>query len=309
MAGISSKAAGSIENKKKFIGQEFAHDEFSDGSGLDIYEFKYRMHDPQTGRFLQVDPLASDYVYNTPYAYAENKLGMGFDLEGLELALFNDAAQWLVNKTIRNPNGAAATTLGVVAGVGNFAQSTVTGAANLVTNPPNITPQGTAEGGVQLGLEVFNRINTIQNGSTVEKSAAITETVLDAISIVAGTKGVGSALKTESSISKITMGFSDNATVVRGGTNTADLIKKGTGTHPEGIAGVSVECGTCSVKDLAKPLPHSQIGVTTVGDVRNAGGDVIKTSGKSPNHATMTGLSPEQASDLLRPTIKNPNKP
>jgi hypothetical protein len=65
----------------------------------------------------------------------------------------------------------------------------------------------------------------------------------------------------------------------------------------------------CSVKELSANLPHNQIGVTTAGDVRAAGGDVIRTSGKSPNHATLTGLSPEKASQLLTPTIKNPNKP
>ena len=70
-----------------------------------------------------------------------------------------------------------------------------------------------------------------------------------------------------------------------------------------------MECGNCSVKELANPLPHSKIGVTTVRDVRDAGGDVIRTSGASPNHATMTGLSPKNASELLNPVIKNPNKP
>lgn len=100
----------------------------------------------------------------------------------------------------------------------------------------------------------------------------------------------------------------DNATVVRGGLNTPKSIEAGTGTHLEGVTGVSLERGTCSVKDLAKPLPHNQIGVTTVGDVRKAGGDVIKTTGKSENHATLTDLSLERASQLLNPPIKNPNK-
>ena len=98
----------------------------------------------------------------------------------------------------------------------------------------------------------------------------------------------------------------DEATVVRGGTNTPQIIETGAKTHPEGPTGISVECGTCSVKELSKNLPHNQIGVTTVGEVRAAGGDVIKTSGASPNHATLTGLSPEQASKLLTPTIKKP---
>jgi len=35
-------------------------------------------------------------------------------------------------------------------------------------------------------------------------------------------------------------------------------------------------------------------------------GDVVSTSGRSPNHATVTGLSPTQASGLLTPTVPNP---
>jgi RHS repeat-associated protein len=64
MAGISSKAAGSLENKYKFQKQELQHQEFSDGSGLEMYEFKYRFDDPQTGRFWSIDPLADEYEYN-----------------------------------------------------------------------------------------------------------------------------------------------------------------------------------------------------------------------------------------------------
>ena len=55
-------------------------------------------------------------------------------------------------------------------------------------------------------------------------------------------------------------------------------------------------------------IPHSQVGITTVGEVRKAGGDVTRTSGRSPNHATLTGLSPEKISSLLTPTIANPSE-
>jgi RHS repeat-associated protein len=79
MSGISSKAAGSLENHKKFINQEFNED-----LGLNLYEFRYRNHDPQIGRFIEIDPLADKYVYNSTYAYAENRVINGFDLEGLE---------------------------------------------------------------------------------------------------------------------------------------------------------------------------------------------------------------------------------
>jgi hypothetical protein len=50
--------------------------------------FKFRASDNQIGRFFSVDPLASDYPYNSPYALQENKFGLGVELEGKELGDF-----------------------------------------------------------------------------------------------------------------------------------------------------------------------------------------------------------------------------
>ena len=46
--------------------------------------YKYRMHDPRIGRFFAVDPLAADYPHNSPYAFSENRVIDGVELEGLE---------------------------------------------------------------------------------------------------------------------------------------------------------------------------------------------------------------------------------
>jgi len=57
MAGISSKALNSApENKKKYQGYEY-NTEFD----LNLYETFYRSHDPQIGRFLQLDPKPTDF--------------------------------------------------------------------------------------------------------------------------------------------------------------------------------------------------------------------------------------------------------
>lgn len=99
----------------------------------------------------------------------------------------------------------------------------------------------------------------------------------------------------------------DEAIVVRGGKNLPADMMRGTSTHPSGVTGVSVESALgVSVVELAASIPHGLVGVTTVGDVRKAGGDVIRTTGRSPYHATLTGLTAEQASRLLTPTIPNP---
>ena len=99
----------------------------------------------------------------------------------------------------------------------------------------------------------------------------------------------------------------NEAFVIRGGRNRPEDIQRATGTHPSGITGISVECAVgLSVAELAATIPHGQVGVTTVGEVRSSDGDVIRTSGRSSNHATLTGLTAEQASLLLTPTIPNP---
>jgi len=50
------------------------------------YQFKFREYDPRVGRFWSVDPLFKIYPWNSTYAFAENKVINGIDLEGKEYA-------------------------------------------------------------------------------------------------------------------------------------------------------------------------------------------------------------------------------
>ena len=105
-------------------------------------------------------------------------------------------------------------------------------------------------------------------------------------------------------------GLPDDALVVRGGRNRIEDIERAIGTHPSGVTGISVESASGqSVRELSAPIPHGQVGVTTVGSVRRLGGEVTRTTGRSPNHATLSGLSPGQISQLLTPTVPNPAHP
>jgi len=75
----SYQRENSVPNRIKFQGQEHIDD-----LGLNWDSFKWRNHQPDIGRFFNVDPLADKYVYNSPYAFAENRVIDGRELEGLE---------------------------------------------------------------------------------------------------------------------------------------------------------------------------------------------------------------------------------
>jgi RHS repeat-associated protein len=56
------------------------------------YAYKYRMYDSRISRFFSIDPLSAKFPYNSPYAFAENRVIDGRELEGLEVLLIGVGA-------------------------------------------------------------------------------------------------------------------------------------------------------------------------------------------------------------------------
>jgi RHS repeat-associated protein len=84
-----------------FQGQEKDDEIKGDGNSIN---YKYRVHDTRLGRFLSLDPLAPDYPWNSPYAFSENRVIDGIELEGREwsVATVGDKTMFTVKLKVIN---------------------------------------------------------------------------------------------------------------------------------------------------------------------------------------------------------------
>src|SRR5688572_8005651 len=90
MHGISSKAAGGVQNKFRFNGKEQQSQEFADCSGLEWTDYGARKYDNQIGRWHVKDPLAGSYASISPFVYVLNNPIKYVDPTGMKSEFFDN---------------------------------------------------------------------------------------------------------------------------------------------------------------------------------------------------------------------------
>ena len=91
MSGISDKALKTnyAENKYRYNGKELQHQEFSDGTGLEEYDYGARLQDPQLGVWHNIDPKAEKHISGSPYIYASDNPVVMIDPNGKDAIIYD----------------------------------------------------------------------------------------------------------------------------------------------------------------------------------------------------------------------------
>lgn len=148
-----------------FQGQEKDDDIKGEGNSIN---YKYRMHDPRIGRFFSLDPLAPSYPWNSPYAFSENRVIDGIELEGLEFlnvhAIAERKADLIIKASYEIPLGIA----GVI-GAGAF----TVGTAGVGAAAGGATAMMLSIGEVSLGVTHLVMAFDTDYNSTIANSSTV----------------------------------------------------------------------------------------------------------------------------------------
>jgi RHS repeat-associated protein len=264
-----NSGANTTKNDIKFQSQR--HD---DDLGINIYSFKYREHDPTIGRFWQIDPLAADYVHNSPYAFSENKVTSHFELEGLESMSINNGVNDAISNAWRELKANFQYIADKIDGpsFGDKAKVEVT-AGSTTYSTETTTSHHTNMGGrlgyimrnnTNAGLKTPYFITTVETEKSISTSAEgkIPGVAEVSVSASVNDKNV-STISAEGTV-KMKSGLSVGVSASRSSDKSAEVEVSGSGK----LGGVSVKASATGSKE-DKKAPAVEIGIGAEKEVGN----------------------------------------
>jgi RHS repeat-associated protein len=255
---------GSLESYKYgFQGQEKDDEIKGEGNSLN---YTFRMHDPRVGRFFARDPLSAKFPWNSPYAFSENRVIDGLELEGLEVYLQN------VEKIEHKADDLGFVPHAKVAA--NAVISFVNGGINLFNyvgdiDAANRKAGGNAttvlnKGGVEKVVNDFkNVVNSVQNyianNSTNQVAKDIystmtkVETLEDILGGAIGIKSIGNVSKFVKNVVTTPWGTAKQSTSLIA-MNKYIQVKEGATLYRIGTEGISAQGAKAQFWSLENPL-------------------------------------------------------
>jgi RHS repeat-associated protein len=296
--GETRYSTGALFTDKLFTGQQ-------EIAGLGLYNYRARFYDPYITHFIQPDTIVPDL--NDPatlnrYAYALNNP-----------INYNDPSGHCVSGAVADTIFCvfvAAMTVGAIidAAVNAVSQYQDTGHIDWGEVGTHAVEGAVIAGAPFMAVAAAPAVMT-EAGNTLSWAGANTGKT--------GLFNAGQGLNNASSSMTAWLNsptyLPDSAPVCRGGTCLADQFTKGSGVTQNSngtLSGISVSSApNKSLEEISAFDNHKQIGVTTTGAIRAAGGNIVSSpSGVpyNPYHAIVSGLTAEQLHGLFTPTILNP---